>query len=98
MADIYSSIGDEFDRTNILENLANISNELKEEQSKPTEEQDMEKTTQTDKQAIYGRIETINRLLQILVKINILKIDIKMLSEGVYTYQRITAHLSGKCQ
>lgn len=43
MADIYSSIGDEFDRTNILENLANISNELKEEQSKPTEDQDREK-------------------------------------------------------
>ena len=43
MADIYSSIGDEFDKMNILENLANISNELKEEQSKPTEEQDREK-------------------------------------------------------
>ena len=43
MADIYSSIGDEFDRINILENLANISNELKDEQSKPKEEQDREK-------------------------------------------------------
>lgn len=43
MADIYSSIGDEFDRINILENLANISNELKDEQSKPVEEQNKEK-------------------------------------------------------
>ena len=43
MADIYSSIGEEFDRLNILENIANISNELKEEQSKPKEEQDREK-------------------------------------------------------
>ena len=43
MADIYSSIGEEFDRLNILENIANISNELSEEQSKPKEEQDREK-------------------------------------------------------
>lgn len=43
MADIYSSIGEEFDRLNILENIANISNELNEEQSKPKEEQDREK-------------------------------------------------------
>ena len=43
MADIYSSIGEEFDRLNILENIANVSNELNEEQSKPKEEQDREK-------------------------------------------------------
>lgn len=43
MADIYSSIGEEFDRLNVLENIADISNELNEEQSKPKEEQDREK-------------------------------------------------------
>lgn len=55
MADIYSSIGEEFDRLNILENIANISNELNEEQSKPKEEQDREKQLKLiNKQFIIG--------------------------------------------
>lgn len=43
MQNIYKYIGDEFDNAVVMDNIAQISNELDEEQSKPNEERDKDK-------------------------------------------------------
>lgn len=43
MQNIYKYIGDEFDNARVMDNIAQISNELDEEQSKPNEERDKDK-------------------------------------------------------
>lgn len=43
MNDIYKYINDEFNRTNVMERVAEISREIEEENSKDQDEQDNEK-------------------------------------------------------
>ena len=43
MNDIYKYINDEFNRTNVMERVAEISKEIEEENSKDQDEQDNEK-------------------------------------------------------